>query len=600
MSQPLLPIECELTSFDGTKLFYRAWLPSDRCERAVLVLHRGHEHSGRVADLVRDLHKEGTAFFAWDARGHGRSPGERGAARHFTDLVRDLEAFARHVSEEQHIPFPDIAIVAHSVSAVVVAAWLHGFAPRIRCVVLATPAFDVKLYVPFAAIALRAQLALARRFGWAIPQVKSYVTGKLLTHDPEEARTYDADPLVSKQIAVNVLLDLLDVGKRLVTDAAAIRTPILVLVARTDWVVKNGATRLFFDRLSSRTKRIRVYRGFFHSIFHERERARPVADTRAFLEEMFAAPADTDQSLISADAEGYTSSEYQWLSAALPPISLRRLGYRTLRLFMRTLGSLSEGIRIGWKTGFDSGSSLDYVYRNHESGRSWLGRFLDRIYLDTPGWTGIRARKKSLESLLDVAIDRARALAGSEPVRIVDLAGGPGRYLLDIAIRRSDVPLELLIRDSSEAVLEEGRVVARSMGLANVVYERADAFDEGSLSANGRRFHIAVVSGLFELFPANEPILTALRGIARALVPGGQILYTNQPWHPQLELIAEVLMTREGKPWVMRRRTQAEMDALASAVGFEKRAARLDDNSIFTVSLASLERPEVAVAERRL
>ena len=51
---------------------------------------------------------------------------------------------------------------------------------------------------------------------------------------------------------------------------------------------------------------------------------------------------------------------------------------------------------------------------------------------------------------------------------------------------------------------------------------------------------------------------------------GGSLIYTNQPWHPQLELIARGLCDWEGKPWVMRRRTQAEMDDLVRAAGFEK------------------------------
>ncbi|WP_410961897.1 class I SAM-dependent methyltransferase family protein, partial [Salmonella sp. SAL4457] len=41
------------------------------------------------------------------------------------------------------------------------------------------------------------------------------------------------------------------------------------------------------------------------------------------------------------------------------------------------------------------------------------------------------------------------------------------------------------------------------------------------------------------------------------------------PWHPQLELIARALTShRQGQAWVMRRRTQAEMDKLVAAAGF--------------------------------
>jgi hypothetical protein len=64
------------------------------------------------------------------------------------------------------------------------------------------------------------------------------------------------------------------------------------------------------------------------------------------------------------------------------------------------------------------------------------------------------------------------------------------------------------------------------------------------------------------------------------------LLYTNQPWHPQLEFIARCLTNHDGQPWIMRRRTQAEMDDLVRAAGFEKVAMEIDEFGIFTVSLA--------------
>src|SRR5213075_3575978 len=100
------------------------------------------------------------------------------------------------------------------------------------------------------------------------------------------------------------------------------------------------------------------------------------------------------------------------------------------------------------------------------------------------------------------------------------------------------------------------------------------------------RPNIAIASGLYELFPDNDCIIQSLRGIADAMDAGGYLIYTNQPWHPQVELIARVLTNREGQPWIMRRRTQAEMDELVRAAGFEKIAQEIDPWGIFTVSVA--------------
>jgi hypothetical protein len=118
-----------------------------------------------------------------------------------------------------------------------------------------------------------------------------------------------------------------------------------------------------------------------------------------------------------------------------------------------------------------------------------------------------------------------------------------------------------------------------------------DAFDFDSLSAVTPRPTIAIVSGLYELFPDNECVLRSLRGLADTVECGGHLLYTNQPWHPQIEFIARVLCNRDGGPWIMRRRTQAEMDELVRVAGFEKVSQEIDRWGIFTVSVARRVEP---------
>src|SRR5262245_35875033 len=42
--------------WDGTELFYRAWEPAaGGAQGGVLLLHRGHEHSGRLRELAERL-----------------------------------------------------------------------------------------------------------------------------------------------------------------------------------------------------------------------------------------------------------------------------------------------------------------------------------------------------------------------------------------------------------------------------------------------------------------------------------------------------------------------------------------------------------------
>src|SRR5256885_6351407 len=270
-------------SWDGAQLFYRAWIPGGPTEKALLLFHRGHEHSGRWSEFVETLGLNDVAIFAWDARGHGRSMGERGSADNFGTLVKDVDAFVRHVRDHHGFALENMIVLAHSVGAVAVAAWVHDYAPPIRAMILATPAFRVRLYVPLAIPALR----LKQKFigpGY----VKSYVKAKMLTHDPAQAAQYEADPLIFRQIAVNVLIALHDTGTRLLADAGAIHVPTLMLSAGRDWVVSVKAQREFFNRLSSPVKSMHVFPAAFHALFHEKERAQAVDRVRVFISERFA------------------------------------------------------------------------------------------------------------------------------------------------------------------------------------------------------------------------------------------------------------------------------------------------------------------------
>ncbi len=224
------------------------------------------------------------------------------------------------------------------------------------------------------------------------------------------------------------------------------------------------------------------------------------------------------QNLLDADIKGYTKKEFDALSRPLSSLSFKKYLFRINRLLMNTVGRLSQGIQVGWKTGFDSGSMLDYVYLNKAHGMTPIGRLLDRIYLDSPGWAGIRQRKVNLERLLTWAIDQL--LAKDDEVRIADIATGQGRYVLDVLKTYEDKPVSALLRDYSDVNIEAGRMAAKKMELANVTFEQGDAFDGKLEACLPNKPNIGIVSGLYELFPENAPIKESLKGSVGPLPQG--------------------------------------------------------------------------------
>ena len=114
---------------------------------------------------------------------------------------------------------------------------------------------------------------------------------------------------------------------------------------------------------------------------------------------------------------------------------------------------------------------------------------------------------------------------------------------------------------------------------------QADAFSATSYNTE-QNYQLAIASGLFELFSDNALITAALTGIHQQLDADGYMLYTNQLWHPQQEFIARTLTNHRGQPWLMRCRSQAEMDTLVKQAGFEKVEMLIDPSGLFSVSVA--------------
>jgi alpha-beta hydrolase superfamily lysophospholipase len=571
-------------AFDGAEIFYRHWPATTKpAAGAIVLFHRGHEHSGRMAHLVDELDLPAFDFFAWDARGHGRTPGTRGYSPSLGTSVRDVNDFVAEVSRQSGQPVENVAVIAQSVGAVYVATWLHDYAPRIRCAVLASPAFKVKLYVPFARRGLAVMEKVRGNFF-----VKSYVKSKFLTHDPERIASFDADTLITRDISVNILLALYATAERIVADAQAITVPLQLLISGDDWVVHHGPQHDFFNRLGSTVKERHVLPGFYHDTLGERDRRDAIDRIHAFITKRFAQP-PVVVDLTQSDKTGATRQEADQLSTPLPALSPRGLFWSATRAAMKAGAALSDGLRLGQETGFDSGSTLDYVYRNEPTSGSKIGRIIDHNYLQSIGWRGIRQRKIHIEELIRDAMDRLDK-AGM-PIHVMDVAAGHGRYVLEALDSAKLRPASILLRDYSDLNVNQGAALIQSKGLGSIArFVKGDAFDRASLAAVKPRPTLAIVSGLYELFPDNEMVGRSLAGIGDAVPGGGYLVYTGQPWHPQLEMIARALTShRDGQPWVMRRRSQGEMDQLVERAGFRKVAQRIDEWGIFTVSLAIRE-----------
>lgn len=562
-------------TFDEEELFYRQWKHEAPLNgRILIMLHRGHEHSERLESIAKEKAFEGYSIYSYDNRGHGYTKVD--AAYEFMDLVRDLDVFVKFVCEQEGKEENDVFLIANSVAGVVASTWVHDYAPNIKGMALIAPAFKIKLYFPFAKEFLKLAIAVKPKLN-----IKSYVKSKFLTHDVKEQERYNKDKLITPNIPARQLTTLLDTAKRVVDDAEHIMVPTLLLSATKDYVVDSKIQGDFYAKLSSNFKKFVPLKNFYHGVLYESQYMEAIEEISSFLEQSFTKNAEN----MLKKSISYSQREKDQISYGSLSIN-RKIGYEIQRFSMSKMGTLSDGIKVGLKYGFDSGVTLDHVYKNQPSGKTFIGKEIDRNYLNSVGWKGIRQRKVNM--IMSIKKQIKLLQNRNNKVTILDIAGGPARYLIEIAEEFPSVQIE--VRDYQVQNIEEGRELAKNRGLNNITYTQADAFNVNNYKREEITPNIVIISGIFELFEENLLIENAIKGVVSIMDDDSTLLYTGQPWHPQLEQIAHVLKNHQNEPWIMRRRSQYELDHLFGEYGFKKESMFIDNWGIFTVSTAKLHK----------
>ena len=558
-------------TFDGNKIFYRVW-NFEKNKKSLIIIHRGHEHSERLNNLAQDEKFLKYNIFAYDLRGHGYT--EVKSSPNSMDYVRDLNSFVKHIKSEYQIKEEDIFIIANSIGGVILSAYVHDFAPNIAGIALLAPAFEIKLYIPFAKQLVTLLTKIKKD-----AKVMSYVKAKVLTHDIEEQNKYNSDKLINKEINAKLLIDLADMGKRLVEDSMAIELPTIIFSAEKDYVVKNSAQKKFFLNLSSKKRKFIELENFYHGIIFEKERQKVYKMLDDFIQDVF----KNQNTTLDLSPREFSRKEYERIALKEYPLT-EKIFYSIQKFSMKTFGFLSKGISLGLKYGFDSGISLDYIYKNQANGKLFIGKFIDRFYLNQIGWAGVRERKKNLLSLIEEKINNL----GEENVKILDVAGGTGNYLFDIKEKYPKV--QILINEFKKSNIEVGEKVIKKNNWENISFVNYDCFDRETYKKINYTPNIVIISGVFELFEDNKMLENTISEVAEILEKNGAVIYTGQPWHPQLKQIALVLNSHKGndKSWLMRRRSEKELDSLFEKYNLNKEKMLIDNNGIFTVSLAEM------------
>lgn len=269
-------VEGRFTGARDVELYWQGWLPEGEPTAVLLICHGLAEHSGRYGTVVETLLPDGWAVYGMDHRGHGRSGGPRADLDDYGHYLSDFDAFRRLVVA-RHPGLP-VFLLGHSMGGQIALAYALDHEEELRGLVLSAPA------LANSAVPRPVRWVLAR-VGRFIPRVRVTVADlNKISRDRAVVAAYHADPLVyhgNPTLALS--LALLAKFDELPERARRMRLPVLLMHGTADEVTDPVGSHTLTARCGSPDFTVRWYEGFWHELFHEPERARPLADLREWL-----------------------------------------------------------------------------------------------------------------------------------------------------------------------------------------------------------------------------------------------------------------------------------------------------------------------------
>ncbi len=276
----------------GLELYCQCWRPESQPKAVLAIVHGMGEHSGRYGNVAGALVPRGYAVHAFDLRGCGRSPGQRGHIDAWLQFRDDTGAFLRAVGEQESLVGPPpgerdvpLFLMGHSMGGLIVLDYVLRHPEGLAGTLVSGAGLEpVGVAKPW--MVLLAKLLTRVRPSFAI-DVELEVAA--ISRDPAMVEAYAADPLCHSKGSVRWGTESLAAIEWIKAHAGDLAIPILMTHGGDDRLVSATGTKAFFDAVASPDKQIHVYPGGYHEPHNDVGHEQVLADYGDWLDGISAA-----------------------------------------------------------------------------------------------------------------------------------------------------------------------------------------------------------------------------------------------------------------------------------------------------------------------
>jgi alpha-beta hydrolase superfamily lysophospholipase len=262
--------------YQGIELYTQSWLPDKKPRAALVILHGFGDHSGRYTRIVEALVPRGVAIYAFDQRGNGRSPGQRGYVKEWKEYREDLHLFIEEVQGQVgELP---LFLLGSSVGGLLVLEYVIHYPRGLAGVISSGPTLAPVGVSPFL-------LWLGRMLSrvWPRFSLNARLDATAISRDPAAVAAYKNDSLVHNLGTPRLSTELSATMEWTHAHAREISLPLFLLFGQADRLAPPHKNRLFFDNVGSADKEIHEYAGGYHEPHNDIHHAQVVADLERWL-----------------------------------------------------------------------------------------------------------------------------------------------------------------------------------------------------------------------------------------------------------------------------------------------------------------------------
>jgi len=260
--------EDHFLGFGSLRLYYQRWLPDSMPAHAVIVmLHGDFAHCGWYMNLPQHEVPLGYAVYAYDRRGWGRSPGQRGYINRWGENIEDLDIFLQLVRTKE--PDCPIFLMGHTGSAPIVLNYARQNPQGLNGVFCVSPVLSTGDAVP---VPLRLLLHFLSK---VLPHLTIDVRRRFnsqanyISRDPAFVKFIQEDQFRNTKITPRWLTESESAMQRVMEQATDIQVPLLMLIGGSDRNSSTETTKLYFQNVTIADKELREYPGAYANLLSE-------------------------------------------------------------------------------------------------------------------------------------------------------------------------------------------------------------------------------------------------------------------------------------------------------------------------------------------